>query len=789
MKPKVELLSPAGDFEGLIGAINAGADAIYLGGRRFSARAYAGNFDNESLIRALNLAHLFKRNIYLTINTLIKEKEFGDLYDYICPLYEAGLHAVIVQDIGVLRFIRSNFPGLTIHASTQMNVTQTYGAEFLRKNGVKRIIPARELSLAELIDIRKNVDIELETFVHGAMCYTYSGRCLFSSILGGRSGNRGRCAQPCRLPYKNTSESSDISRKCGSYAYPLSLKDMCTIDILPDLIEVGISAFKIEGRMKKPEYTAGVTAVYRKYLDIYYGEKSYQVSEEDRKMLDSLYIRSETSRGYYFQDDKNTLITPDKPSYNETNENLLKSIRGLYIEPKLTMMVNGKICLFPGHEMSLELECDGIKVKSIGVAVEEAKSQPISTESVNKQLKKTGDTVFAFNELVIEMADNCFVSVGELNELRRTGLRLLEDRILESARRENRRPVASEAGFAVVPTLPQKIIRRDDRPRSSANNFRSPVTQPRIHTLVTTTNQWQTITETIIETITETTAETMTETITEPIAKTTTATTTPRIYANIDLWQNPPPTKTGEWYAILPFIIRNISSITWASYERIINNPDCDGVLISNLESFVWLKKISYQKPIILDSSLYIWNNEAKLFWYEQGINEFYLPLELNQHEINEIISEDINPALCVYGRIPMMVTVQSPCPQHQKECKISINEQCKCQSPKESLQSHRRRVYKTIQYITDRMGKQFPVYHTPHNCYNIIYNSVPLSLHDFILSKKLSEISTYRLDFTTETGTEVKQIFTYFNELINGHDMTRPYQDFTTGHIKRGVQ
>jgi len=269
---KVELLSPAGSYEGLVGAIRAGADAIYLGGARFSARAYAINFDKESLLKGLDLAHLFKRRVYLTLNTLIKEKELYDLYYYLKPLYEAGLDAVIVQDFGIIKWLKENFPAMPIHASTQMNVTHTYGAEFLRKNGITRIIPARELSLAELKQIRKDVDIELETFIHGAMCYSYSGRCLFSSVFGGRSGNRGRCAQPCRLPYardgvrhpENHSNFPYAKKTAAKTFYPFSLKDMCTIDILPDLIEAGISTFKIEGRMKRPEYTAGVTSIYRK---------------------------------------------------------------------------------------------------------------------------------------------------------------------------------------------------------------------------------------------------------------------------------------------------------------------------------------------------------------------------------------------------------------------------------------------------------------------------------------------------------------------------------------------
>ncbi len=249
---KVELLAPAGDLACFRAAINAGADAVYLGGEQYGARAYAGNFSSEEIVRALQIAHMFGRKIYLTVNTLVKESEWAELIPYIEPLYEAGLDGVIIQDIGVLECLRQNFPGLELHASTQMTITGVYGAEFLKDLGVRRVVPARELSLDEIRAVKKKTDLEVECFIHGAMCYAYSGQCLFSSILGGRSGNRGRCAGPCRLPYKNAR---------NKVQYPLSLKDMYTLPMIPELIQAGIDSFKIEGRMKSPEYVAGVTSM------------------------------------------------------------------------------------------------------------------------------------------------------------------------------------------------------------------------------------------------------------------------------------------------------------------------------------------------------------------------------------------------------------------------------------------------------------------------------------------------------------------------------------------------
>ncbi|HBH92258.1 MAG TPA: peptidase, partial [Bacteroides sp.] len=259
----VELLAPAGTYEAFRAAINAGADAVYLGGSAFGARAYAGNFDKEQLLEALDFAHIRDRKVYLTVNTLLKENEMGEpLYDYLLPFYEAGLDAVIVQDWGVFDLIQKAFPGLDIHASTQMAVTGCASAGLLKRMGATRVVPARELTLDDIKKIDQNVDIEIESFVHGALCYSYSGQCLMSSMLGDRSGNRGRCAQPCRMKYDNE--------------YVLSLKDMCTLELIPQLVQAGVDSFKIEGRMKSSEYVAGVVSVYRRYLDKYleYGKNA-----------------------------------------------------------------------------------------------------------------------------------------------------------------------------------------------------------------------------------------------------------------------------------------------------------------------------------------------------------------------------------------------------------------------------------------------------------------------------------------------------------------------------------
>ena len=316
-KQKVELLAPAGNFACFRAAVNAGADAVYLGGEQYGARAYAGNFSGEEILDALRIAHVFGRKIYLTVNTLVKENELSNLVPYIQPLYEAGLDGVIVQDMGVLECLRGNFPDLALHASTQMTITGIYGAAYMKKLGVCRIVPARELSLDEIKEIKDTTGLEVECFVHGAMCYAYSGQCLFSSILGGRSGNRGRCAGPCRLPYTTDN---------GRTLYPLSLKDMYTLSVLPELIQAGIDSFKIEGRMKSPEYVAGVTAMYRKYIDRYLAnpDKPYKVAAKDEQLLRELYIRSDICTGYYQKHNDKSMVTLKEPGYSQNNSGAIR---------------------------------------------------------------------------------------------------------------------------------------------------------------------------------------------------------------------------------------------------------------------------------------------------------------------------------------------------------------------------------------------------------------------------------------------------------------------------------
>lgn len=426
---KPELLAPCGSYQAFLAAIHAGADAIYLAGNKFGARAYADNFDTDTLLSVISLSHLHHVKVYLTVNTLLKEDEIGELYEYMAPLVLAGLDGVIVQDLGVFSFLQRNFPTLELHASTQMTITGIYGAMGLKELGATRIVPARELTLEELIQIRKTVDIELETFIHGAMCYCYSGGCLMSSLIGGRSGNRGRCAGPCRLPYDNN-------------IYKLSLKDMNTIQIIPLLIEAGIHSFKIEGRMKRPAYVAGTVYVYRKYIDYYFSllekyngnhslaQKEYTVSKEDMDLLATLYIRTKVGEGYYRQRKGKDMLTPKDPSYAETPASIIDSLEAKYVKEIPKIPVCFTVICSPGKPLRGTASVSQCKVSIEGPIVEQSQKRSATPEDIEKQMKKTGETPFACTSCKVQIEGNVFLPVSVLKNLRRDLLKQIEKELV-----------------------------------------------------------------------------------------------------------------------------------------------------------------------------------------------------------------------------------------------------------------------------------------------------------------------------------------------------------------------
>ena len=308
---KSELLAPVGKMENAVAAIENGADALFIGGKGFNARQAADNFTEDELEEIVKYATLRGVRVYVTVNILIKPQETEQLYHYLKYLEKIGVHAIIIQDLGIAHLARKYFPNLRLHASTQMSAHSIKDVLFLKELGFKRVVLAREMQLKEIQEIIETCDIEVETFVHGALCYSYSGQCLMSSLIGGRSGNRGRCAQTCRMRYNLKEDGKVLDKE----SYLLSLKDICSIEFIPQLLKVGIHSFKVEGRMKSPEYVASVIGTYRKYMDMAENNEPYEVLEEDLNVLKGIFNRGGFSKGYYYEKGSRKMLTPVSPRH------------------------------------------------------------------------------------------------------------------------------------------------------------------------------------------------------------------------------------------------------------------------------------------------------------------------------------------------------------------------------------------------------------------------------------------------------------------------------------------
>ena len=405
MKQIAELLAPAGSVETMYAAFAAGADAVYIGGSRFGARAYADNAESESLLDAIDYAHLHGKKLYLTVNTLLKEQEMDELYEYLLPFYRQGLDAVIVQDFGVFRRVREWFPDLAIHASTQMIMSGELSAEKLKELGATRIVTPRELSLNEIRSIHKSCDLEIESFVHGALCYCYSGQCLFSSIAGGRSGNRGRCAQPCRMAYSVEQNGKVILPQQKGYI--LSPKDLCTIEILPKLIEAGVYSLKIEGRMKSSSYVYTVVKLYRLAIDSYYKNNNIYIDEKELYNLKKIFNR-EFTKGFLFDEENNKVINMKKP--NHQGVEIGKVIN--YKNNIATIKLNDEININDGLRIVGKKDI-GVNVNNFYInskLVKTAKKGDIITIKVNDKVEKDDKVLLTLDSKLNEEINNIISS-------------------------------------------------------------------------------------------------------------------------------------------------------------------------------------------------------------------------------------------------------------------------------------------------------------------------------------------------------------------------------------------
>lgn len=514
-----ELLAPAGSFDALKAAVAAGADAVYLGGKIFGARQYAANFSGDELLSAVEYAHKHGVKIYVTVNTLAMDDELPTIAEYIIYLSDIGVDAILVQDIGVLAIAREVAPNLFVHASTQMTIHNEAGVKFAAEHGISRVVLARELSLEDIASIGKTADeygVELEVFAHGAICYAYSGQCLLSSAIGGRSGNRGMCAQPCRKPYTLLAD-GDVIQTQGNY--PMSPRDLCVYPYLREICAAPITALKIEGRMKTPEYVGIVTDAYRKALDKIASDENWEPETEVMEDLAFAFNRGFT-KGYLLGDKKNAIINTKKPDNRGVYAGVVNGVddrRGkviVKIDGPIPDTGDGLVFRFAGREIGFSLnkepyifpEGDAYKIPApedvivgselwitkrmkterraaaiisqtqpgkirLDITVEvndegylmisgedvsvlsetpmaDAETRPVSRETLETQLRKTGGTPFIINNITMKYDGTKFLPMGIINDLRRRFLSECEKSLGKNTKGRVTRPyVPKEIGI------------------------------------------------------------------------------------------------------------------------------------------------------------------------------------------------------------------------------------------------------------------------------------------------------------------------------------------------------
>lgn len=602
-----ELLAPAGSLEILKGVIESGADAVYVGGSMFGARAYANNFTEEELLEAIDFAHLRGVKVYLTVNTLIKNSEFSKLYDYLLPYYKRGLDAVIVQDLGVVKAIHEYFPSMELHTSTQMTVTGADGVRFLSQFGVTRVVMAREVSLAEMKRIHEETGMELEAFVHGALCYSYSGQCLFSSILGGRSGNRGRCAQPCRLPYTVEGKKDE---------YILSLKDMCGIKALDKLHDAGVYSLKIEGRMKQLEYACGVVKYYRSYID-----SKKPVSDADYDRIKALGNRCGFTDRYYFDHNGSDMVTYVKPNFVSNAAEPSPEKRKLSIE--------GELVLREGEPGSLTVKRGDVTYKASIEPVSAALKAPLDKKAAIDRINKTGDTDFEFSHIKAQIGENVFVPNGALNKLRRDAISGLCDKLLKKYYRDD----ARYTDMSRLTALPEHVVKSDAAHDEAINDYTticSCMTRAQLDTLI----GYECFDV---------------------------------FYLDFDMYDRNTliqqfaddvkclTKRNKKVYLMLPTIFRADSSDYFVSIAKELDKVSFEGFVVKNYEELYLTENLFTGKKVILDHNMYTFNDVSKSAFFEHGVSGDTVPLELNSREIMH--RNNIGSQMIVYGYYPLMTT------------------------------------------------------------------------------------------------------------------------------------
>ena len=782
---KPELLSPAGGMESAIAAISAGADALYLGGKNFSARNFAQNFTDEELTTLIEYAALRNVKIYIAVNTLYKNSELPHVLAFVAQMHKEGASAFILQDPGLAYIMKNQFPQLEIHASTQMTVHSTEGVTSMAHMGFSRVVLSRELSLTEIAEINAATNIECEVFIHGALCISYSGQCLMSSLIGGRSGNRGKCAQICRTKYDLISDGQTTQK-----GYLLSPKDMMTLEILKDIAATGVSSLKVEGRMKSPEYVYLVTKAYRQHLDqICSGEVRLPSKETLQNLLQIFNRGGSFSTGYYNThsgQDMMSTVTPkstgvlvgsvvsnksskckikfDKsafpgdgieiwttdgnhvgtgiskqmnpgditefhlkgekgnPVYKSHDHGLISATKKEMAAAQKKCIIFGKVEAIVGKPLCLALSHNNASATTYGNTVEIAQNAPMSKEDILTQLSKTGNTPFEIEFTSITIGENIFVSKAELNKLRRDALEELEEQILAQIKKP------SYTGINLSITNIQSIKDTNTIPQKLSVQLSNLTHLP-------------TVLKSNIS----------------------------RIYVNFqDIIAFPPPpySPNTEIFAILPQISRNATEAHIKSVLPQLESSHITGYLVSTYGQLNLLEHTT--KHIMLNHTFNIFNSHAIQSFQGMGIT---LSQELNINEITTCIKQ--NPAasieLIAYGRQILMAT---------HNCPIGIYKKSNtCEHP---LKTHT---------LRDKMGMHFPIQPDCHNCIAYIQNSKILDTVPKFQSIKNTNAEYFRLIFTSENEETTLSTITRYKEALSNKKNTPPIEDATYGHFFRGVE
>lgn len=789
----IEILAPAGSVESMKAAFHAGADAVYMGGSRFGARAFADNPDEEAFKQAIDYAHIHGKKIYLTMNTLFKDKELEEeAYRFLKPYYEEGLDGIIIQDMGLVSMLRESFPSLPLHGSTQMTITGTDMAQFMESQGLERIVLSRELSVEEIQKIRSVTSMELEVFVQGALCYCYSGQCLMSSFIGGRSGNRGRCAQPCRLPYQvgNAKESD----------YILSPKDICTLKDIPALVDSGVYSFKIEGRMKKPEYAALTAAMYRYYVDQYltYGKEKFHVDAKDLERLMDVYNRGGFSGGYLHQHNGSGMIYRERPNHmgvpvakvnkkgilranvelnpgdvleirgkDGKTENQWTSTQSIHIDDMLKVPVDGKnrkkSTLMPDtvvYRMRNQKLLDGIRATYLQ---QEMKEKIQGTLRIVKELPvklelNWKDVSVSVEGICAEAAKNQSMSAEQLKKpilktgntpfvfeslsVETDGMSYVANSQLNDLRRN---------ALAKLESLFLERYRRNDACQSESkkteNVSKSQSKSMQLNVMLSGKDmlkkgrllvEYASVKRVYVE---------LHEAVQDDF--------------NVVRYLK----STGkEIYFALPSIFREKDREKLASYMKKASIY-ADGWLVRQMETALFARKEDENAPIILDSSIYNMNQRSENIYQSLGDVSITAPVELNYSELKTLGCQD--KELTVYGHQTLMVSAQCVKKTHDG-----------CTKQPEMIQ------------LTDRQHKHFYVYNECEYCYNKIYNGLPTMLFDKKKELLMLNPASVRMHFTMESESMMHQLLCSFEEIyVQDMPAKNILKDFTRGHFSRGIE